>query len=134
MNKVTYRKFCILRNYNSLCKRIDDLVCEYCELLTKATKANQTLRDDVSPANHDKQSKVENMSILLEEKKRRLEHAIAKKQRIDAAIESLGVRNEYIIRQTCINTYSLYSVAKELKLNYKYAMGLRQKLLKELKL
>lgn len=134
MNKVTYRKFCILRNYNSLCKRIDDLACEYCELLAKATKVNQTLRDDVSPANHDNQSKVENMSILLEEKKRRLEHAIAKKQRIDVAIESLGVRNEYIIRQTCINTYSLYSVAKELKLNYKYAMGLRQKLLKELKL
>lgn len=134
MNKVTYRKFCILRNYNSLCKRIDDLACEYCELLTKATKVNQTLRDDVSPANHDNQSKVENMSILLEEKKRHLERAVAKKQKIDAALKTLGVRNEYIIRQTCVNTYSLYSVAKELKLNYKYAMGLRQKLLKELKL
>jgi hypothetical protein len=134
MNKATYRKFSILRNYNNLCKRIDDLACDYCELLTKATKINQTLRDDVSPANHDNQSKVESVTILLAEKKKRLERAIEEKNKIDAALKALGVRDEYIIRKTCVNTYSLYSVSKELKLNYKYTIGLRQRLLTKLKL
>lgn len=134
MNKKAYRKFNILRNYNELCKRIDDLTCDYCELLTKATKINQTLRDDVSPANHDNQSKVENMTILLAEKKRRLERAIEEKHKIDVALKGLSVRNEYIIRKTCVDTKSLYSVAKELKMNYKYMIGLRRELLESLEL
>ena len=134
MNKVAYRKFNILRNYNSLCKRIDDLACDYCELLTKATKINQTLRDDVSPANHDNQSKVESMTILLAEKKQRMEKELRKKNKIDVALKKLGVRNEYILRKTCVETYSLYSVAKELKMNYKYTIGLRQELLERLEL
>ena len=95
MNKVAYRKFNILRNYNTLCKHIDDLTCDYCELLTKATKINQTLRDDVSPANHDNQSKVENMTILLAEKKSLIARASEEKHNIDVALEKLGVRNEY---------------------------------------
>lgn len=134
MGNAYYRKLEKLNNYNSLCKRIDDLACDYCELFTKATKINQTLRDDVSPANHDNQSKVESMSILLEEKKRRLEKAVEQKQKIDASLERLGVRNEYLIRKTCIDKRSLHSVAKELKMNYKYVIGLRKKLLNKLEL
>lgn len=134
MNRTTYRKFNILRNYNALCKHIDDLAWDYYELLTKATKINQTLRDDVSPANHDNQSKVENMSILLTEKKRRLEKELLKKNKIDEALKKLGVRNEYILRQTCIETNSLYSVANDLKMNYKYTISLRKELLKKLEL
>ena len=126
------RKLNVLRGYNDLCKYIDDLACDYGELFTKATKINQVLHDDTGPSNHDNSSKVESMSALLVQKKERLERAIAKRQKIDKALKKLGVRNEYIVRQTCIGSYSLYRVSRELKMNYKYAISLRRRLLEEL--
>ena len=119
-----YRKLEVLRSYNDLCKHIDDLACDYGELFTKATKINQVLHDDTGPSNHDNSSKVESMTILLAQKKQRLERAIAKRQRIDEALKKLGVRYEYLVRKVCIDRQSVYKTAKDLCYNYNYCIKL----------
>jgi hypothetical protein len=127
-----YRKLEILKNYNNLCKHIDDLACDYGELLTKATRTAQVLRDDVGSSGHDNHSKVESFSVLLEEKKKRLEKAIEKRNRIDKALKKLGPRGEYLIRSVDINGSRLTKVSRDLKYDYIYATKLRKKLIEKL--
>lgn len=126
------RKVDILNNYNALCKYIDDLACDYGELFTKATRTAQQLRDDVSPANHDNSSKAEKFSILLAQKKERLEWEIKKKYLIDAELEKLGVKNEYIVRQIYIERISTKKVADDLNMNYFYLLTRKKELVNRL--
>lgn len=132
MSNAYYRKVNILKDYNNLQKHIDDLTCDYCELLTKATKINQTLHDDTGPANHDNQSKVESFTILLAAKKDKLETAVEKKHKIDRALYNLGARGEYLIRKVDICGYPIKKVCKDLKIDYIYATKLRRKLIDRL--
>ena len=128
------RKLNVLRGYNDLCKHIDDLACDYGELFTKATKINQVLHDDTGPSNHDNSSKVESMTILLAQKKQRLERAIAKRQRIDEALKKLGVRYEYLVRKVDIDRQSIYRTSKELCYNYNYCLHLHKKCIERLEI
>ena len=126
------RKVNILNNYNNLCKFIDDLACDYGELFTKATRTAQQLRDDVSPANHDNSSKAEKFSILLAQKKERLELEIEKKRHIDTELKKLGVKNEYIVRQIYIERVKTVKVARDLNMNYYYLLTRKKELVNRL--
>lgn len=134
MNEVLNRKIRILKDYNNLCKHIDDLACDYGELFTKATRIAQELKDDVSPANHNNNSKVESFTIILAKKKEQLERAVSKKQRIDKALDKLGVRNKYFVRQVAIEGVSIRRTSKDLKLDYKYSIKLFKKLIERLEI
>lgn len=129
-----YRKLEILKNYNNLCKHIDDLACDYGELFTRATRIAQQLRDDVSPANHDNQSKVEGYTVKLAAKKAELERQITKRNVIDTELKKLGVKNEYIVRKICIEGQKVIKVSRDLKMNYTYVVDLRRKLVNKLKI
>lgn len=115
-----YRNKRILSGYNYLLKKIDDLTNEYAELYTQATKINQTLSDDVRPANHDAKSKVEGITIKLAEKKAALERAINRRNKIDKAIGRLSYKWQFIIKTVDIDGRSLKSASDQLDMNYQY--------------
>lgn len=126
------RKVNILNDYNNLCKFIDDLACDYGELFTKATRTASQLKDDVSPANHDNTSKAEKFSILLAQKKDKLEQAIERRNHIDEALKKLGVKNEYIVRQIYIERTPTIKVARDLNMNYYYLLTRKKELVNRL--
>lgn len=128
------RKLNILHNYNNLLLHIDNLVCDYGELFTKATRTASQIHDDVGPANHDNSSKAETFAILLERKKAELDKAVAKRQRIDKALENLGVRNKYFVQQVAIERVSIRRTSDDLKLDYKYSIKLFKKLIERLEI
>lgn len=126
------RKLNILHNYNNLLLHIDNLACDYGELFTKATRTASQIHDDVGSSGHDNHSKVESFSVLLEEKKRRLEKAIEKRNKIDKALKKLGPRGEYLIRSVDINGSRLTKVSRDLGYEYIYATKLRKKLIERM--
>lgn len=128
------RKLNILHNYNNLLLHIDNLACDYGELFTKATRTASQIHDDVGPANHDNSSKAEAFAILLERKKAELDKAVAKRQRIDKALNRLKPRHKYLVRMVAIEHQSIYRTANELKYNYNYAIGLFHKCIEELRI
>ena len=132
MSNAYYRKLNILKDYNNLLKHIDDLTCDYCELLTKATRIAQQIHDDTGPANHDNHSKVEGYSILLAEKKKRLEDAVEKRFKIDEALKALGPRGEYLIRKNVIDNIPLTKVYRDVNYEYIYATKLRRRLIEKM--
>ena len=127
-----YRNKRILKGYNFLLKQIDDLTCDYAELYTQATKINQVLNDDARPANHDVKSKVEGITIKLAEKKAALERAINRRNRIDKALNRLGGKWHFIVKEVDVNGRSISSVARQLKMNYKYVINEHVKKLENL--
>lgn len=129
-----YRKLNILKNYTSLLKEIDDLTCDCAELLAQATKVNQTLHDDVGPANHDNQSKIEGITIKMAEKRNKLEAAIKQRNKIDNALESLPFKQQELIKESDMNNRSVYYASKKMNMNYQYACRLHSKVVKNMKI
>lgn len=124
MTERYYRNRRILNNYNHLLKEIDDLACACAELETSATKINQTLSDEPSPANHDAKSRVESDCIRLAQMKEKLEKAIAKRARIDKAISRLSYKRRFLVTEIDIKGFSVAQTAKKLGMNYNYACNL----------
>lgn len=129
-----YRNKRILSGYNHLLKQIDDLTCDYAELYTQATKINQTLSDDVRPANHDAKSKVEGITIKLAEAKAKLERAIARRNRIDKAINRLPYKWQFIIKTVDIEGRSISYATKQVKMNYSYVCRKHAEIVEGMKL
>lgn len=129
-----YRNKRILSGYNHLLKQIDDLTCDYAELYTQATKINQVLNDDVRPANHDAKSKVEGITIKLAEAKAKLERAIARRNRIDKAINRLPYKWRFIIKTVDIEGRSISYATKQVKMNYPYVCSKHAEIVEGMKL
>lgn len=128
-----YRNKRILNGYNHLLKRIDDLTNEYAELYTQATKINQVLNDDVRPVNHDVKSKVEGITIKLAETKAALERAIAKRNKIDKALERLPVKYQLLVKAVDINNQRISRAVNQLGFkNYKYACRKHREIIEDL--
>jgi len=134
MTERYYRNRRILQGYNHLLKQIDDLACLCAELETNATKINQTLSDAPSPSNHEVNSRVEGDYIRIAEMKARLEKAIIRRNKIDAALKRLSYKHQVIVREIDINGQSISKTAKKLKMNYNYLIGLHVKVVGELKI
>ena len=129
-----YRNKRILSGYNHLLKQIDDLTCDYAELYTQATKINQVLNDDVRPANHDAKSKVEGITIKLAEAKAKLERAIARRNRIDKAINRLPYKWRFIVKTVDIEGRSISYATRQVKMNYPYVCSKHIEIVEGLKI